>query len=403
MFNPVALDYADCLQDVLRGVFSRADIPHLVLRDGETLPRASGFDIDVLLSEESVSAFVEHCRACAVEAGILVFVKGKRIALFAPSYDRTHRNWVVMDLQTVYSYGTARMDLKDMLAMPEAERKTLIRDVQDARKGRASKEVQERLEITPYAKKTETSPTFLQKCKRVFLERAFFVHYHSVPFIVISGPDGVGKTTLLNNILRLFETLPFQTNSFHHTGLTKDKNASPKIVREEEMSLGRRLRRRFTPASVKKIYGAVSGEVKYAITINKEILKGFYTGMLVFSDRYIYDRAIKMRMIPGKMSISKITTRINARLMRKPMAMIVPTDEPQAIFKRKQELTPDEIALYYTEMDKMLCGAPCVHKIGVAGKSPEELALEATQKILRSLEPMIFNLIGMYEKNLKRS
>lgn len=403
MFNPVALEYADCLQRALRGIFDEQDIPHLILRDSETLPRASGFDIDVLLDEKSVGSFLERCRACAREAGLLIFCKGKRIALFYLSYDQTRRNWAVIDLQTVYSYGSTRLNLKDMLTMPEKERKTLIRDVQDARKGRASREVQDRMGVTPYAKKSETPPSFLQKCKRAFLERAFFVHWHDAPFIVISGPDGVGKTTLLNNVQRLFETLPFQTNSFHHTGLTKEKNAAPKVQREEDMSLARRLRRRFTPVLVKKIYGAVSGETKYAITINREVLKGFYTGTLVFSDRYIYDRAIKMRMLPGKMSVSKITTRINACLMRKPVTMIVPTDEPQAIFKRKQELQPDEIALYYIELDKMLSGAPCVHKIGVAGKSPEDLALEATQKILLSLEPMIFNLIGMYEKNLKRS
>ena len=155
---------------------------------------------------------------------------------------------------------------------------------------------------------------------------------------------------------------------------------------------------------IKKIYGALSGEIQYAIKINKEVIKGFYSGTLVFSDRYIYDRAIKMRMHPDKMMISKVATRLNAYLMRNPAVMVIPTDDPMEIYKRKQELTPEEIERYYDEMDSLTkhCKSSSIHKIVVSGKTPEDLAKEATARIIKSLSPMIFHLVGTYEKELKR-
>lgn len=404
MKNPVALDYSQKLQDLLGVVFGAIDAPYLILRDQEKLPKQSGFDIDLLIDEKDRASIISLCHEYAQNQGVMAVDNTKRIVLFDLSYDNSKRNWAIIDLQSEYKYGAKSMDIHEMLSMEEGERKKLIKDVQDARKGRASKEVQERLGITPYVKKAPITRTKAQNIKRSILLYGFFIHKHVMPFIVISGPDGVGKTTLMSNILKLFDNLPFKTDNFHHTGLGKSQQKTVE-VKEENMSLARKLRRRYTPKFIKVIYGAVTAEIRYAMRINKKVVENFYSATLTFSDRYIYDRAVKMRMIEGKVLVTKITTRINAYLMRRPTVMIVPTDSPDAIYKRKQELNPDEIKHYYNELDNFInkCSIPCVHKVAVAGKTPEELAEEATREILRSLpKDLIFRAIGMYERELKR-
>ena len=409
MKNPVALDYSQKLQDLLGVVLGAIDAPYLILRDQEKLPKQSGFDIDLLIDEKDRSSIISLCHEYAQKHDVIAVDNTKRIALFDLNYDNSTRNWAIIDLQSKYEYSSKSLNIYEMTSMEEQERKTLIKDVQDARKGRASKDVAQRLGITPYVKKEPQALSKMQRIKRVVLLQGFFIHKHVMPFIVISGPDGVGKTTLMSNILKLFDNLPFKTDNFHHTGLGKVQqkkiDAAQGQLKEEDMSLGRRLRRKYTPQFIKTVYGALSGEIKYAMRINKKVVENFYSATLTFSDRYIYDRAVKMRMIKGKLVISKITTKVNAYLMRRPTVMIVPTDSPDAIYKRKQELSLEEIKHYYEGLDNFInkCSIHAVHKIAVAGKTPEELAEEATYEILKSLpRDLIFRAIGMYERELKR-
>ena len=269
------------------------------------------------------------------------------------------------------------------------------------------KELSAQLGVKPYAAPKEGPLGLISKLKRLLIARAFFVHLHTLPFIVICGPDGVGKTTLLQNILKIFACLPLNTAHFHHTDLAKAKEtkAANDLVKEEDISFWRKLRRRYTPAIIKKIYGTFSGELKYALRINAEIYRNFYAGKLSLSDRYIYDRAVKMQMLPGKIKSAKIATSLNAYLMRRPYHVIVPTDTPAAIHARKQELTPDEITRYYADLKLAFkrCGLKQTDYIEVGGKTPEDLALEAAEIILERLSPLIFRYIGSFEKALKRS
>lgn len=388
---------------MLRTIFSELGSSYIVLRNKDMLPQRSGFDIDLLIDSDNLEQITQLCLTISKRHGVITVCKTNRIVFFDLNYSKDKRNWAIFDLQTEYTFGDRCMYLADLLFLPEAQRDVLIKNVQDARKGRASHEIQEMLGIKPYAVPASPSLSFLQRTKRKILARAFFIHMHVMPLIVISGPDGVGKTTLLRNILLLLDMLPLNTKSFHHTGLSKE-NALRVECNEQNMSLVRRLRRRFIPSFIKKIYGAIAGEIQYAQRINQEIVKNFYSGTLTFSDRYIYDRTIKMRMLSGKMPISKLVTHLNAYLMRRPTILIIPTDEPDAIFKRKQELQPNEIVAYYDELRAITqnCSVSCVHYVYVAGKTPEALAIEATEKILCSLSPAIFNFIGVYEKKLKR-
>jgi thymidylate kinase len=326
--------YSVTLQAVLKDVMSGIAAPHVILRDHD-LPQRSGFDIDILIDEQDLKQIIQVCLGCAETHNVFALTHQNRVAFLDISHGGTGRKWAMLDLQSIYKYANQSCDVHALLAMADAARKTLFTEVQAARKG--NKDLQDKYGIQPYVEKLESSLSTVERLKRSMLERCFFIHKNRPLFVVISGPDGVGKTTLLTNMLKVFDGLPFLIKHFHHTGLAKGEAAQKPVTSDEsQMSLARRLRRRFTPHVIKTLYGAVTGELNYAMRLNKEVVQNFYQGRFIFSDRYIYDRTVKMQMSPDKLRISKFLTWINAKLMRPPTIMIVPQDTPDAIYKRNK-------------------------------------------------------------------
>lgn len=399
------LEYAQSLQNFFcDALLLFKTYPSIILRDSNLLPEKSGFDVDVLIDSKNFQNILFDMERSAAKHNLILIKNNLRIALFYPSFEQGFRNWAILDFQTSYKFGNQILSFDSMFKMPKKKRDKLIKNVQDARKGRGAKNFAREFNIQPYSSGQMHPPNFMQRLKRKLLNNLYFFHFHTMPFIVISGPDGVGKSTLINNILLLFSSLPFQIESFHHTELTKRKIEVAQEIKHN-LTMFRKFLRRFTPSRLKIIYGTITGETRYATVINKKFVEAFYNPALVISDRYIYDRTIKMKMLPKKSMVSKFIVQINSKLMRRPSIVIIPRDSEKNIFSRKQELNPSEITYYYSELDKILhdCKAPIVHNIDMKNREPKKLALATAKIILASLNSdFLFKLIGTYEKDLKK-
>ena len=58
-------DYALNLQNFMRTFFDQIEVSYLILRDEESLPMRSGFDIDILIDKASSDKFINSCAKIA--------------------------------------------------------------------------------------------------------------------------------------------------------------------------------------------------------------------------------------------------------------------------------------------------------------------------------------------------
>lgn len=410
----------------------------IVLRSNGQLLLHPGFDIDILVPEAALADLIRDVEPDG--AGPLLLLErrgpaGVKLAVFDLSATSdTGRAWLLIDVQTVLRLGQHRLAPTDIATaarqedgatypVPDAAWQSLLDVVQDYRKSRPPHDepaalvrftthhhamagrlgllsgdntggLGRLLGIASYREAAATQQTWRNRLSRRMLRDLFFIHHHDVALVCVSGPDGVGKSTLVGNILQKLSQYPLQTAAFHHTRLVKERMATQS---QRRRSLTWRLLRLVVPESLRQPFRTLLGEYGYARNLNREIADQHLAGQLTLTDRYAYDRCLKMRL-HRKSLLQRILAWATVLLMRRPRLLIVPVDTPPAIHARKTELSERQIAWYYDQMRRIVRWRRIETLWLTLPNTPQNLAMQATRAILLALGDDLFAMIGRYEK-----
>tara|TARA_Y100000588_G_scaffold392835_2_gene506256 strand:- start:975 stop:1622 length:648 start_codon:yes stop_codon:yes gene_type:complete len=211
--------------------------------------------------------------------------------------------------------------------------------------------------------------------------------YNSLPFFVISGADGVGKTTTTELTEKILSKKGISVLSFHH--MLKEKSASPSDTSSNQKGSAKRpekaIWKSFIPSSLKMLVTSIRDEYKYMARINNMLRLARANKQIALCDRYVYDRLITIRLKKRPL-LHKFAVRIVCTLLQKPTLTVIITEYPEIIRARRQELSKSEIVSYQSNFIS-LChtiNAP-LHILSANQRAPEFIAEELSEIIISSL------------------
>lgn len=177
------------------------------------------------------------------------------------------------------------------------------------------------------------------------------VRYEEPALFTVMGPEGVGKTTLCNNLIRIFSGYPMPFRQIHHTAEWKGGSMADPAMREARAIKGSetitpakaasnqgRLRaalRAVLPGHIRRQIGSFLAELAYMRQLSAILARSYFAGELVISDRYCYDRLVRWRNL-GKPLGQRLASKLVCRTMRRPLHAFLLFDEPERIHARKQ-------------------------------------------------------------------
>lgn len=177
----------------------------------------------------------------------------------------------------------------------------------------------------------------------------YIADYQKFGLFAILGPEGVGKSTLCNNISRFLLNAPFKFETFHHTGEWKVK------VRRQDAIVNKTKSRLFVsifPSFLKKSINIIRGEFKYFDNLSKILYLNYLQKKIIICDRYCYDRYVRWKNLK-KPILQTLTLYFLCHLMKKPTKCFLLVDTPTRIFKRKKVMPLCEIPKHIELMEKV--------------------------------------------------
>lgn len=203
-------------------------------------------------------------------------------------------------------------------------------------------------------------------------------------FFVVSGADGVGKSTVIEACRELLLEEKISVFKFHHIQDTKVSvpSAGKKRAAHFSVSSIRPRYKMLVPTRIKSIISALIDEYRYAKNIRNILLKCKKSGELALCDRYIYDRnvALKMRNRPIE---QRLAVWISCCIIRRPTLTFVLVDDPVKIRDRKPELTLEEIEAYPNSLIKVYSKVGAAsEQVKVNGRMPDAIASDLLKIIL---------------------
>lgn len=221
---------------------------------------------------------------------------------------------------------------------------------------------------------------FLEKVHRIVLCPRKFQS-----FISVLGPDGTGKSTfidgLVENIALYYVSDSSKCHIYHHR-----PTVLPNLGEVGEKAGVHKVDKDFTNPHRGKPTGFFSSFVRmiyywldYVIGVPYLLRRDVQFDRFTIYDRYIYDFLVDPKR--SRINLPYWIRKTFTRLVPQPRIVFILSTDAEIIYKRKQELTPEEIKRQLGEFNKL---AQSNKRFVVldASKSPEELVKEATRIIL---------------------
>lgn len=220
----------------------------------------------------------------------------------------------------------------------------------------------------------------------------------------VSGPDGVGKTTLIEAMKPILAGYPLPVSYIHPTTLVKDAawirrntgrsgGAAPAAAPERRVSLARAAWRQFALPVLRRAATVLIGELNYAHRVNRTIREEALANRIIISDRYVYDRLVKMPLL-RKEPVQMWAISLNCRLMASPRLTLILSDASENIHWRKPELTSKEIADYEGKLLATCAHYGAPHRVvTVSGRTPAALAAEVIVLLLGAAGEELFAVL----------
>ena len=444
-----------------------------ILRAFECLPERCGFDLDILVETGHVS----HASAAAViagqEAGLLAYVQQKsgrsaKVMWLDPRLNPTQRQWLLLDISSDLAFGPHRLEVGDIttenwqndsfhcpvptedwrltlavlrgltgagnlppdtlvstqnfphlsriLGKPAVSALSNLSSLESTKlraKAIAKWREEYRFNVSPrlfsYPKATAR-----KHLSRFIFFRLFLWERHRPPFIVITGADGVGKTTLISHLEVLLSQYPMDFDIFHHLTAMKTTNWQPEreksligVATKPRFNIVRKIAqiiwRFLVPSWLQQAIVGINGELRYASRLNFKIGTSFFSGRASLIDRYVFDRLIRLE-IDQRHPLQKWVGHLNCRFMRRPRLAILLSDTPERIHARKDQFNIDTIQ-HYEKRLRLLIGhtQTPMAELRVADKMPEDLAQEGLRLTLDSLGPDVPALVAAWDRTHRKS
>lgn len=261
--------------------------------------------------------------------------------------------------------------------------------------------------ITEPGKKVDYPISARTILKRRLMRVSYAIHVGRPLLYTFHGPDGVGKSTVCAEVADILSGYPLAFATFHHVTSWKrapemaDSRSSGNLhrvgKRDERVSLWRRILRvtyRNLPEIFRKIWTVSYGYHRYSKSLNHYILDHFVSGKIALCDRYIYDLWTKERLEMRSRHPLNLLHFLHCKALRQPRLAFVLTDEPEAVYRRKKELSLEEIGWYQRYMDKALAMLGVRTKtIPIASRSAAGVAEEVVESLLNDIGSELINLM----------
>lgn len=206
--------------------------------------------------------------------------------------------------------------------------------------------------------------------------------------ICVEAPDGTGKTTFINSLTIKLATL-FGNNSnnilsIHHFRPLLLPNLGAVGEKAKVMTQDKD----FTNPHRAKPAGKISSLIRmtyywldYVIGMPLILRKNAQFNRFTIFDRYIYDFLVDPRR--SRINLPYWLRKGFTKLVKQPKIVFVLDAPAEVIYKRKQELTPEEISRQLVEFKKLSSLGKRYYRLD-ASKKPEEIANDAITIILEN-------------------
>lgn len=176
-------------------------------------------------------------------------------------------------------------------------------------------------------------------------------------FIAVEAPDGTGKTTFINNLvieLRKYYVSDEQRFCIHHfrPSILPNLGAAGEMVKVMKQDKDFTNPHRAKPANkissfLRMTYYWIDYVIGIPLLLRKEVQYEKYT---IF-DRYIYDFLIDPKR--SRINLPRWIRLLFTRFVIQPQIVFVLLADAEVIYKRKQELTKEEISRQLVEFKKL--------------------------------------------------
>ncbi len=331
-------------------LFEERGVRYAILSKAELVPDNIGNDIDILIAERDKPLVSEIIRKCAKESGFRVYERKDVKGL----YTILHK---FIDGKLVFF----RLDFANRVESLDELLKTRIQN----EKG---------LYYVP--------PGLYEKRKNYNLKRFFtFPKRFLFPggkFVVILGPDGVGKSTAADLVRQIFEAFHIPVAHMHlgfRPSILPTRKSLVSLGKEKLSASGEKSK---VPGLIRFFYHALDYILGYFLKIRPLIVKGKF----VLGERYYYNYLVDPRP-RGELGFPIwLPSLVFKVFIPKPDAVVLLSGKPSEIFRRRQEHPVSEIERQISRYREVGQKTKYFFEIET-DRPPEKVAEEIVEKLIR--------------------